>query len=332
LTAPGDLLHRLREEAEAADLRIRPLVRETPLEAAHQWSDAWGCTVSLKFEHHQRTGSFKLRGAVNRLLTVPASQRSLGVVTASTGNHGAAVACAAGQLGAPAIVYVPSSASASKVNGIRALGAEIRVHGEDGVDAEVAAREFAESSGRVYVSPYNDPQVIAGQATVGVELARQLARFDVVCVAVGGGGLIAGVAGYLRALHREVHVVGCSPAASPVMHASVEAGHQVAASVGPTLSDGTAGGLEPDTITFPLCRALVDEWVLVEEKEIAAALRDTLDTEHQLIEGAAAVAVAGARAIAGRHPRQHMVVVLCGGNIGMDVLRQAVCLAPDRSA
>ena len=322
---PGDLLYRMREEVEAADLRIRPLVRETPLEREPGWSRDWGCEVYLKLENHQVSGSFKIRGAVNRLLTMPVSQRALGVIAASTGNHGTAVAYAALQFGVPAIVYVPEGASAAKLEAIRVLGAEIRVHGKDGVESEIEARRAADASGRVYVSPYNDPQVVIGQGTIGTELVRQVDRIDVLVVAVGGGGLVSGIAGYLNGLHRVVTVVGCSPEHSPVMHESVKAGRLLNVPVRPTLSDGTAGGIEADAITFPLCRALVNEWELVSEDEIAAAVRDTLDQARLLIEGSAAVAVAAAKRLAPRFPRGNMVIVVCGGNIGTDGLRRVLC-------
>lgn len=325
MTEPGDLLYRMREEVEAADLRIRPLVRETPLERVPGWSRDWGCEVYLKLENQQVSGSFKIRGAVNRLLTLPMSQRALGVIAASTGNHGTAVALAAQRFGIPVIVYVPEGASAAKVEAIRSLGAEIRVHGRDGVESEIEARRVADASGRVYVSPYNDPQVVIGQGTIGAELVRQLDRVDVLVVAVGGGGLVSGVAGYLTTLHREVTVVGCSPENSPVMHESVKAGRLLNVPVRPTLSDGTAGGIEAEAITYPLCRALVNEWELVSEEEIAVAVRDTLDQARLLIEGSAGVAVAVGKRLAPRYPRGNVVIVVCGGNIGTDTLRKVLC-------
>ncbi len=323
-TAPGDLLYHLRDEVDAADLRVRPFVRETPLELVPAWSAEWGCQVHLKLEQHQLGGSFKLRGAVNRLLTIPVSQRAPGVVAASTGNHGLAVAHAARRLGTTVTVFVPEGADPGKVAAIRALGGEIRPHGTDGVEAEREARRFADHAGRVYVSPYNDPQVVAGQGRVGAARAPPLDRIDALFVAVGGGGLASGTAGYLRALRREVTVVGCSPANSPVMAESVRAGKVIDRPSAPTLSDGTAGGVEQDAITFPLCRALVDEWVLVSEDDIAEAMRGFLD-QHLLAEGAAGVALAAARQLAPRFPRGNVVVIVCGGNVGGATLRRILC-------
>ena len=320
MISAGELLHRLPGEVVAADQRIRPWVRETPLDYAPSLSRAWGGEVFLKLENTQVTGSFKVRGALNRLLTTPLSQRSLGVVAASTGNHGAALAFAMDVLRVPGTVFVPESASPAKLNAIRAWGAEIRAVGGDPVEAEYEARRYADSHGLVYVSPYNDNAVVAGQGTVGAELARQLARIDVVVVAVGGGGLISGIAGFLKAAGREVAVVGCSPANSRVMYESVKAGHLLDIPSEPTLSDGTAGGIEADSVTFPLCRALVDEWVLVSEEEIVDGMRMSINEAHQLVEGAGGMTLAAAKKVATHYPGGNIVVVLCGANISAEKL------------
>jgi threonine dehydratase len=320
VTAPGDPLTRLRDDVEAADVRIRPYVRETPVDYSPALSRAWGAEVFLKLENTQVTGSFKVRGAVNRMLATPMSQRVLGFVAASTGNHGAAVAYAMRVLRVPGTVFVPQGVSPGKLEAIRMLGAEVLVHGADPLDAELEARRHAAEHGQVYVSPYNDAQVVAGQGTVGAELARQLDRIDALFVSVGGGGLIGGIAGYLRGLRRDVIVIGCSPAASPVMYESVRAGTVVRRPSQPTLSDATAGGVEDDAITFPLCRDLVDEWVLVPEDDIARGIRVAVDQEHQLVEGSAGVALAAARHLAPRFPGGKIVVVLCGANIGAETL------------
>jgi threonine dehydratase len=325
MTSAGELLHGIQAEVEGADRRIRPYVRETALDYSPGLSRSWGAEVWLKLENTQVTGSFKVRGAVNRILTTPVSQRALGVVTASTGNHGAAVAYAMHRLRIPGTVFVPEGARPTKLAAIRGWGAAVQVHGTDGLDTELEARRYAESKGLVYVSPYNDPQVIAGQGTVGAELARQIERIDAIFVSVGGGGLIGGIAGYLKAVGRDPVVVGCSPEHSKVMHESVQAGKVLDLPSKPTLSDGTAGGVEPDAITFPLCRALVDRWALAGEEEIAAAMRLAMDQEHLLIEGAAGVSLAVARQMASDFPGGTLVVVLCGANAGLEVLREVLC-------
>lgn len=324
MTSAGEVLYHLDEEVAGADQRIRPYVRETPLEYSPGFSRNWGAEIYLKLENTQVTGSFKVRGAVNRLLATPISQRVLGVVAASTGNHGAATAYAMGKLRIPGTVFVPKGASPSKLSAIKAWGAEVKVHGGDSLEAELEARRYAESKGLLYLSPYNDPYVIAGQGTIGAELVRQLDRIDVVCIAVGGGGLAGGVAGYLKGLGRQVTVLGCSPENSKVMYESVKAGQLLDLPSEPTLSDGTAGGIEPNAITFPLCRALIDDWVLVSEEEIADGIRLAIDESHQLIEGAGAVALAAARKTASRFPGGNIVVILCGGNISVETLKSVL--------
>ena len=282
----------LPDLVEEAYERIGPHVRETHLEPSFWLSQESGCRVFLKAEHLQHTGSFKVRGALNKVLSLSAEERGRGVVAASTGNHGAAVAFALEQVGAKGTVFVPRKAAAAKVRAIEQLGAELRHVGEDPLEAELAARRYAAEEGKTYISPYNDERVIAGQGTVGLELAAQLPDADAVFVAVGGGGLVAGIASYLKSLRPSVRIFGCLPSQAPVMAECLKVGriHEVPSLA--TLSDGTAGGLEEGAITFPLCKALVDEVILVSEEEIAEALRCFLSAHHQLIEGAAAVAVA----------------------------------------
>lgn len=320
-----EVLERHREAVEQADRRIRPHVLETPLLESPGLSAELRATVLLKLENTQATGSFKVRGAMARMLAVPAADRAGGVWTASTGNHGAAVAYAGARLGIRSTVVVPAGASESKLAAIRAWGADLVEHGADSVEAEAEARRRAAEAGVVYISPYNDPEVVAGQGTVAAELIRQADGFDAVVVAVGGGGLVAGIAGYLRAVGHPAAVVGCSPAASPVMYESVQAGRILDLPSEPTLSDGTAGGVEPGAITFPWCRALVDRWHLVAESDIAQAMREAIGRDHQLVEGSAGVALAAARALAGDFRGGRIVVILCGGNPGLATLRRILC-------
>ncbi len=309
------------KEVLAAEARIRPWVRETPVEASPGLGAATGGRVFLKLEGYQKTGSFKLRGAINKLLTLDSETRRRGVVAASSGNHGAAVAYAVGELGGRAVVFVSDEASPAKVAAIEALGAEIRRQAGDPVLAERAARCYAEDHGMAYVSPYNDPAVIGGQGTLGVELARQLERVDAVYLALGGGGLASGVAGYLKSVHPDVEIVACSPENSAVMIDSLAAGRLLDLESKPTLSDGTAGGVEAGAITFVLCRALVDRCVKVSEDEIRDAMRWVIRHHHALVEGAAGVAVAACLKDRGRLAGRHAAVVLCGANVSLETLR-----------
>jgi len=310
----------LRAEVVAAHGRIAPYVRETPVEESPHLGGGVS-RVHLKLENLQRTGSFKLRGAMNKLLALDEGTRARGVVAASTGNHGAAVAWGAAALGCPALVFAPRGAPSAKLDGVRAYGAEVRLVGDDCLQAEAAARAHARASGATYVSPYNDALVVAGQGTLALELARQLERLDAVFVAVGGGGLIAGVGGYLKAVAPGVEVVACSPRNSAVMHASLAAGRILDLPSEPTLSDGTAGGVEAASITFELCRAVIDDFVLVDEDAIAAAVRTVVARHHTLIEGSAGVAVAAFLARRERYAGKDVAVVLCGANVDPRVLK-----------
>lgn len=310
----------LVDRIAAAEQRIRRHVLETPLVPSPSLSEETGTEVWMKCENLQVTGSFKIRGATNRLLAIPEPARRRGVVAASSGNHGIAISHAGAALGIPVSVYVPGHASPAKTAAMRRLGATVIAFGTDGLDTEEEARRVAEADGRCYVSPYNDLDVVAGQGSIGVELRRQLEGIGVVVVAVGGGGLIGGIAAYLKHHDPKVRIVGAQPANSRVMTASVAAGHVVDIPSLPTLSDGTAGGIEADSVTFPLCRELVDDWVEVPEAEIARAMRHAIEVEHLLIEGSAAVAVAAvarSRAIRG----ERVVAVLCGANVSADTLR-----------
>ena len=205
----------------AAHERIRSIVLETPVVSAGQRS--LPPLVKFKLENRQRTGSFKLRGAANALSLLTPEQARLGVLTSSTGNHGLAVATAARTLGIRAEVYVSPQVSAPKLQAIRDCGAEVQVVGSNPLDAELAARATARETGRLYLSPYNDPNVIAGQGTVAVELHSQLERIDAVFVAVGGGGLIGGIGAYLKAVSRHTQVIGCWPENSPALPATLRA-------------------------------------------------------------------------------------------------------------
>ena len=307
--------------------RIQPHLRETYLQRSDWLSDRCDAEVYLKLENLQVTGSFKARGAANKLLTLSPKERARGVVTASTGNHGAAVAQAGRALGCPVLVFCPQDADQSKVAAIVRRGANVRYHGHDCVEVERLARRHAEEEALTYIPPYNDPQVIAGQGTIGAELLDQMPDVDAVFASVGGGGLIGGIAAYLKAAKPSVKVVGCTPENSQVMLQSVAAGEVLDLPSQPTLSDGTAGGLEDETMTFPLCRDLVDEWLTVDEPEIASALRGVLNQEHLLVEGAAAVSVAAYLRVAEQYRGQRVAIVVCGGNIGLETLRRALDLA-----
>lgn len=312
--------------------RIRPHVNETPLLPSPHLSELTGASVFLKLENRQITGSFKLRGATNKLLSLSEDERNRGVIAASTGNHGLAVAHAAARLGVDATIFMPESASPRKVAKLRELPVELRFIPGDALNAETSARRAADESGRVFVSPYNDPEIVAGQGTVAVEMLAQQPDLGALFVAVGGGGLIGGIGSYCKELpgfpkpgsSSEIRVVGCLPENSPVMLESVRAGRIVEMEGLPTLSDGTAGGMEAGSITFDLCRAVVDEWLTVSEAEIGAAMGLVYRESGEVIEGAAGVAVASLLKSGPRFAGQSVGVVICGGNIDSALFQQVV--------
>jgi len=312
------------ESAKRAAARIVELVRETPLDYSPKFSEETGAEVWFKLENLQHTGSFKLRGAVNRLMTLSPERQAAGCVAASSGNHGAAVAYAMNKLGVQGVIFVPEQTSPTKVDAIRSYGGDVRFFGTDGLDTELHAREYAEQKAMFYLSPYNDAEVMAGQGSCGVEIAAQLPDVDDLFIAIGGGGLISGVGSVLRQHNKKVRVIGCQPSASAVMTRSVEAGEILDLPSEPTLSDGTAGGIEPGAITFDLCRAVVDDYVLVDEEQIAAAMRLYMDSEHQMIEGAAGVAIAGMLAQKEELAGRKVVILVCGANISRATLLSVI--------
>jgi threonine dehydratase len=313
---------RIYDEVIQAELRIRPHIKETPLEYSLYLSRLTQSQVWLKLENLQHTGSFKARGAMNKLLALSGEGKEPLIITASTGNHGAAVAFGLRTLNLPGVIFVPQNASPTKVSAIKRFGAEIRTHGANGLETEIFARDYAEQNGLVYVSPYNDPDVVAGQGTIGLELERQMTKIDALFVSVGGGGLASGVAGYLKSLpQNQLSVIGCLPENSPEMALSVKAGEFVEFASKETLSDGTAGGFEPGAITFDLCGKLIDDFVLVSEEEIAAAMRQFIETHHLLIEGSAGVALAGFLKLKERFVDRNVVIIICGANISLSTLK-----------
>ena len=314
----------LPAQAVLAANRIAANIRETPLDYSPYFSDLTGANVYLKLENLQHTGSFKLRGAFNKLLSLSAEDREAGGVAASSGNHGAAIAYAMNELGMSGTIFVPEQTSPTKVDAIKRAGGDVQFFGTDGLDTETHAREYAGQNGMVYLSPYNDLDVIAGQGTCGVEIAKQLSTVDAIFIAVGGGGLISGVGSFLKSVKPSLTVVACQPAASAVMTESVKAGKILDLPSDPTLSDGTAGGIEADAITFDICREITDEFVVVSEEQIAEAMRGFIDAHHMLIEGAAGVAIAGLLASGHKYKGKNVVVIVCGANISRETLKKVI--------
>jgi threonine dehydratase len=307
---------------------IAPWVRRTPLVRSEALSARIGCTVHPKLETLQETGAFKLRGAFNRLLHLSEAERERGVIAVSTGNHARAVAHAAGALGVPAVVCMSSLVPDNKVAAVRATGAEVRIAGRDQDEAEQVARQLAEARGLVFVSPFDDPHVIAGQGTIGLELLEDLPALDSVLVPLSGGGLIGGIALALKSADRSIRVIGVSMERGPAMVRSLEAGRPVAVEEEPSLADSLGGGIGLDNrYTFALVRDLVDETVLVSEAEIAAAMAHCYWQEQQIVEGAAAVGVAALPAGKIKAPGANLVVLLSGRNVDMRRFSEIVAIS-----
>lgn len=316
-----------KSDIEAANNRIKRIesgVITTPLHHSTALSTQTGVTVLLKCEHLQNTGSFKLRGALNKLSRLAEEQDAREVIASSSGNHGLATALSASILGFKATIYVPETASPMKVNAIEALGAQvIKIPGEP-LLAEIAAREASEASNIILVSPYNDLDVVTGQGTIALELLQQCPDLDGVLVSVGGGGLISGIGTYMKAVNPSVEVIGAWPKIACTLHDCLEAGEIISVDEEPTLSDGTAGGVEEGAVTFPIAQKVIDTKILVSEQDIASAMRLIADTERWIIEGAAGVAVAALIQEASRYQGKKIAVVLCGRNIALEKYLSAV--------
>lgn len=302
-------------DIRAAQSRIAQYIKNTPTVPDRILTDRLGLPVTLKLEYRQETGAFKLRGATNAVLSLPESMLACGVVTASTGNHGRAVAHAARAQGARAVVCLSCLVPANKVESIRALGAEVRIIGESQDEAmEEVARAVADE-GMTEIPPFDHPDVVAGQGTLGLEIVAQCPDVETVLVPLSGGGLAAGVSAAVKAHHPAVRVIGISMERGAAMAASLSAGHPVAVRELPTLADSLGGGIGADNaVTFAMCRALLDDVVLLTEAEIAEGIRHIHRVTGDAIEGAAAVGV-GALLAGKVTPRSATVAIASGRNI-----------------
>src|SRR3954466_14920812 len=311
---------KLAAQVTDAAERIRPVVVEIPVEQIEGLVPNIETEVFFKLENLQTTGSFKLRGASNKILSLSPEEAAKGVIAASNGNHGLGVAAAARAAGIAAEVFVSNHVSPTKARRIEDYGARIKRIGNDPLEAELAARAAASEQGKEFISPYNDAQVRGGQGTIAVELLRQLPPLDAIFIAVGGGGLIGGIGAYMKFASPQTEIVGCWPENSPVLYESIKAGRILDVPEGPTLSESTAGGLEPGSVTLEVCSHVIDSSVLVSESEILDAMRRVRDLKGWVIEGAAAVAVAAFLQNAERYRGKRVAVIICGANVSEKVL------------
>ena len=311
-------------EIEAARLRIAGHVVATPLRPSPGLSRVSGHPVFLKLETRQITGSFKLRGATNAVRALGRVQRARGLVTASTGNHGHAVAYAAREFGCRAIVCMSALVPENKLAAVQALGAEIRIVGRSQDDAQAEVARLVREEGLTEIPPFDHKAVVAGQGTIGLEILEALPDTEAILIPLSGGGLAAGIAAAVKARRPVARVIGVSMALGAAMHASLAAGHPVAVEEVETLADSLGGGIGlANRYTFRMCRDLLDDAVLVDEAEIAAAIRYAHEAEGETVEGAGAVGIAAL--LAGRvRPRGPCAVVISGGNIDPRLHRDIV--------
>ncbi|KAA1183980.1 hydroxyectoine utilization dehydratase EutB [Rhizobium tropici] len=311
-------------DIEAAQRRIAGYVQRTPLLPSHALSQRMGVPIHLKLENHQETGSFKLRGATNALQCLSAEARLRGLVTASTGNHGRAVAHATKAMDARATICLSALVPANKVEAIRSLGADIRIVGHSQDDAMREVERLVREEGMCFVPPFDDAAVIAGQGTLGLEIADDLPETTLVLVPLSGGGLASGVAAAIKGRLPAAKVIGVSMERGAAMAASLTAGRPIDVQEVETLADSLGGGIGLNNrLTFPMCRSLLDDVILLSEDEIAAGIRHAARIEGETVEGAGAVGIAAL--LAGKiRPDGPTVIVVSGGNIDPAVHRAIV--------
>ena len=276
----------------------------------------------LKLECFQLTGSFKLRGAMAKLSSLNEEERSRGVLTVSAGNHGLAVAHCSEVLGLDATIVVPESASRAKVNSIRRYPVTLIERGATYDDAERAARAMELESGKTFVSPYNDHEVIAGQGTIGLELLEDVPDLDAVVVPVGGGGLLAGIAIAVKSIAPHIKIFGAEPTVSPTMSAALEAGRIVEIEEDPTIADGCAGNVEPGSVSFPIIQRVVDGMILVSEESLRNRIAGIAREEHLMIEGSAAVSIAALTD--DRLEGKRVAAIVSGRNISLNLFGEVI--------
>ncbi|MCW3979313.1 MAG: threonine/serine dehydratase [Candidatus Bathyarchaeota archaeon] len=304
--------------------RIGSLIRATPTSLSPHLSDMSGGEVFLKLENQQLTGSFKPRGALNKMLQLPEDQRAKGVVAASTGNHAQGVGYASRMLGVEAAIVVPVNTPKVKIDAIRRYGVDLVVHGEEYMDAERLARRMEKTEEKPFVSGYNDIDIIAGQGTIGLEMVETHPDLDMILVPVGGGGLISGVGAALKSIKENIEVIGVQSIASPVMCESIRQGRIVEMELEESVAEGLHGGIEEGSVTFDMCREFVDDFILVREDTIIKAIGLMLTEERQVVEGAGAVGVAAIVEDPGRFSGRKVGVVISGGNLDRELMEEAL--------
>ena len=311
------------EDIKAARTRIRDRIYHSPCPHSYMLSRRCGCEIYCKLDHLQVTGSFKERGARNKLLSLSDEQKRRGVVAASAGNHALGVAYHGQTLGIPVTVIMPRWAPLVKVANCRGFGAQVILEGENLGDSLQVAKTMAAERGLTFVHGFDDPHIIAGQGTMGLEILEDVPGVDAVIVPVGGGGLIAGVGLAIKSLRPQVKIIGVEPQHAPTLRRSFDAGHPVRVTPTPTLADGLAVSQVGD-LCFEIARNVVDELVLVDEVHIATSILRLLELEKTVVEGAGAAPLAGAVSCAASLAGKKVVLCLCGGNIDLTVISRVI--------
>jgi threonine dehydratase len=309
----------LRDFYEAKK-RIRNWIRHTPLEHSPSLSKHIGGEVYLKLENYQLTSSFKIRGATNKILLLNDEERARGVVTASSGNHAQGLGYAAKQLGIRAKVVVPEITPRVKIDAIKKYDVELIIYGKEYMDSERLAHKIEHKEGMVFVSAYNDIDLIRGQGTIGLEMIDDNPELDTILIPIGGGGLASGVSMVYK-MATEANVIGIQSESSPVMYECIKKGYIHDIPLQDTYADGLHGGLEQDSITFEICRDNIDDWIILKESEILDAIKYMLYERHILVEGAGAVGIAALLREPSLWKGKKIGVVISGGNLGIETLR-----------
>lgn len=313
----GQLVSDSAARSEAARKRIAPYIYETPLLPSRQNTADSPGGLYFKAENFQLTGSFKIRGATSKMTSLSNKQP---IITASSGNHGIACARAAAAIGQELTIVLPETVARAKLEAIQAMGTNVVLFGAESGQAELHARALAEGKGHIYVSPYNDNEVIAGQGTIGLELLEQADHIDNIFISLGGGGLVSGIGAVLKARSPETNVIGVAADHSCALAASIAAGKVVETEHKNTLADGVAGGVDEGSLTLPLAMSVIDQVVHCSESQIAEAVGVIAHTENQLVEGAAALALAGLTSLQEECQGKVNVVLLCGANYDRDTI------------
>ncbi|MCA1994353.1 MAG: threonine ammonia-lyase, biosynthetic, partial [Coleofasciculus sp. S288] len=303
--------------------RVYDVAQETPLEYAPNLSARLNNKLLLKREDMQSVFSFKLRGAYNKMAQLPPDLLAQGVIAASAGNHAQGVALAARQLGTQAIIVMPVTTPQVKVDAVRARGGEVVLHGDTYDDAYAYARQLEAEKGLTFIHPFDDPHVIAGQGTIGMEILRQYQQpIHAIFVAIGGGGLISGIGAYVKRLRPDIKIIGVEPVDADAMNQSLKAGRRVRLPQVGLFADGVAVR-EVGEETFRLCQDYVDEIILVDTDDTCAAIKDVFEDTRSILEPAGALAIAAAKAYTEREQiqGQTLIAVACGANMNFDRLR-----------